>query len=121
MISPHVTQFRFRSQTAFLFLSRALWLAYHVWFLKCLPQSAEGFRAPVATQGGLAMPGATCLITCVLQVATLSLAARLTHIPSVHGCCQVPYHVIMPGNLIVQQVQPVGRFYTPLEHNFVTV
>ena len=38
-----------------------------------------------------------------------------------HGCCQVPYHVIMPGNLIVQHVQSFGCFDTPFVYNFVTI
>ena len=49
------------------------------------------------------------------------LAARFIHIPFGHGCCQVPYHAIMPGNLIVQQVQSFGCFGMPFEHNFFTI
>ena len=64
---------------------------------------------------------AACLVACVGHIAAAPLDARFTHIRSGHGCCQVPYHVIMPGNLFVQQVQSFGRLYTPLEHNFATV
>ena len=64
---------------------------------------------------------ATCLDTCVCHVATSRLAARFTHIPFGYGGCQVPYHVIMPDNLIVQQVQSFGCFDTPFVHNFVTI
>ena len=40
---------------------------------------------------------AACLVTCVGHVATAPLAARFTNILCGHGCCQVPYHVIMTG------------------------
>ena len=51
---------------------------------------------------------AVYLVTWVEHVATAPLAARFTHIFSVHGCRQFPYHVIMPGNLSVQHVQSFG-------------
>ena len=64
---------------------------------------------------------AACHATCMCHLATAPLAARFTHIPSGHGCCHVPYHMVMPGNVIVEQVQSFGCFGTPLEHNFVTM
>ena len=55
------------------------------------------------------------------HVAMAPLAARFTHILSGHDCCQFRYHVTMPGNLIVEQVQSFGWFDTPFEHNLVTI
>ena len=48
---------------------------------------------------------ATCLVASVRHIARIPLAARFTHIPFDHGCCQVPYHMMCH---IVIQVQSFG-------------
>ena len=50
----------------------------------------------------------TCLVASVCDIARTALAARFTHIPFVHGCDEFHYHVIISGNLFVQQVQSIG-------------
>ena len=63
----------------------------------------------------------SCQVTRMCHIATASLAARFTYIPFGHGCCQVPYHVIMTGNLIVRQIQSSDRVDPPLEHIVITI
>jgi hypothetical protein len=44
---------------------------------------------------------ATCLVTCVHDVAFAPLAACFTHKALGHGTCHAPYHMIMPRHIII--------------------
>jgi hypothetical protein len=53
--------------------------------------------------------------------STTSFATRLTHKALGHGGRQTPYHMIMTGRIVIQQVIAIGRFDLPFKHDAITI
>jgi len=64
---------------------------------------------------------ATCLATDAFQVTTATLIAGLTDILFVHGTCQVCDYVVVPIDVVIQQIQAFRGLDLTLKNYAATI